>query len=109
MLLDHYKIGDGTNKAADVATDAGQPRKAEANRKTNLEQMETNRKADLEHMATNRKANLDNLKMMMEEMLRANQDGLKEMTACNGVTETEPDPGMMQFIGEHQSPEERLQ
>jgi hypothetical protein len=39
---------------------------------------------------------------MMEEMLGANQDGLKETTTCNGVTETEPDPGMMHAIEEHQ-------
>jgi hypothetical protein len=55
---------------------------------------------------------------MIEEMMRANQDkmdawlaekqdGRKETTACHEVTEadtekTEPDPGVMQFIGEHQ-------
>jgi hypothetical protein len=39
---------------------------------------------------------------MMEEMLRANQDGLKETNACNEMMETEPDPGMMQSIEEHQ-------
>jgi hypothetical protein len=27
---------------------------------------------------------------------------LDEMTACNGATEAEPDPGMMQFTEEHQ-------
>jgi hypothetical protein len=30
------------------------------------------------------------------------KDGWNEMTACNEVTETEPNPGMMQSIEEHQ-------
>jgi hypothetical protein len=35
---------------------------------------------------------------------------LDETTACNGATETDPDPGMMQFIEEHQEiPKERTQ
>jgi hypothetical protein len=83
--------------------------KVKANRKANLEQMlankgkvEANRKDDREQMETYRKANLENLKRMMKEMLRTNQDGLKEMTACNEVTETEPKPGMIQSKEEHQ-------
>jgi hypothetical protein len=64
--------------------------------------METNKKATFEQMETNRKADLENLKRMMEEMLRANHNGLKEMTACREVTKTEPSPGMMQSIEEHQ-------
>jgi hypothetical protein len=67
-----------------------------------MKKAEANRKADLEQMETNGKADLENLKRMMEEMLRANQDCLKEMTTCNEVTETELDPGMMQSIEEHQ-------
>jgi hypothetical protein len=57
--------------------------------------------ANQEKAETNRKADLENLKRMMEEMLRANQDGLQETIACNGATETESDPGMMQSTEEH--------
>jgi hypothetical protein len=43
----------------------------------NQEKAEANMKADLEQMEINRKADLENLKRMMEELSRANQDVLK--------------------------------
>jgi hypothetical protein len=39
---------------------------------------------------------------MMKEMSRANLDGLKDTTACQEATKTEPNPGTMQFIEESQ-------
>jgi hypothetical protein len=72
--------------------------KAEANKKAELEQM----LASQEKAEANRKADLENLRRRMEEMLTANQNGLKEMIACKEATETEPDPGMMQSVEEHQ-------
>jgi hypothetical protein len=67
-----------------------------------IQQMFQQLLANHEKVKTNGKADLESLERMMEEMLRANQDELKETTACNGATETEPDPGMIQSIEEHQ-------
>jgi hypothetical protein len=58
--------------------------------------------ANHEKAEASRNADLENLKRMVEEILRANQDDLKEMTACQEATETEPNPGMMQSIEKHQ-------
>jgi hypothetical protein len=99
--------------------------KAEANRKADQDllarleaKIETNRETDREERKAQRKYYQENLKKMTEEMLRANQDkmdtwltgkqdGRKERTACYEATradteKTEPDPRMMQSIGEHQ-------
>jgi hypothetical protein len=58
--------------------------------------------ANQEKAEANRKADVENLKRMLDEMLRANHDGLQETTACNGATETKPYPEMMQSVEEHQ-------
>jgi hypothetical protein len=66
-----------------------------------MQQMLEQQLANQEKAEANRNAELENLRRMMEEMLRANQDGLKETTACQEATETKPNPGMMQSIEEH--------
>jgi hypothetical protein len=38
----------------------------------------------------------------MKAVIQPTGSELDETTACNGATETEPDPGMTQSIGEHQ-------
>jgi hypothetical protein len=94
-------------------------------------EMNANTKAIQERMEADRKSNREDLKGMMEEMMNANQtemsctacaiqseletiqleiraviqpiwSELDEMTACNEAPETEPDPGMMQPVAEHQ-------
>jgi hypothetical protein len=80
--------------------------------------IETNRETDQEERKAEEKAYQEDLKKMMEEMLRANQDkmdtwliekqdGRKETTACHEATKadagrTEPEPGVMQPVEEHQ-------
>jgi hypothetical protein len=39
---------------------------------------------------------------MRDKRMEANRDDRKERTSCHEATETEPDPGMMQSIDEHQ-------
>jgi hypothetical protein len=60
--------------------------------KRTMQQMMQQQLANQEKAEAVRKADLENQKRMIEEMFRANQDSLKETTACNGATETEPDP-----------------
>jgi hypothetical protein len=80
--------------------------------------IETNRETDREERKAESKNYQEDLKKIMEEMLRANQNkmdawltekqvGRKETTTCHKTMEadtekTEPDLGMMQSIGEHQ-------
>jgi hypothetical protein len=88
--------------------------------KEHMQEMKTDRKADQARMEVkidaNRQRDRENLKGMVEEM-NAKVDGnqpemrstvcairseLDETTACNGATETGPNPGMMQSKEEHQ-------
>jgi hypothetical protein len=113
--------GDRTNNAADVEQLLAMQEKAEADRecmKRMNAKMDTNqaKATKQEEMQAEISARLDtNLKEMREEIksgqaeirctldewLMNLKDGRKETTACNEVTETEPNPGMMQSTEEH--------
>jgi hypothetical protein len=45
---------------------------------------------------------LAKMKAMRDKRMEANRDDWKERTSCHEATETEPNPGMMQSIQEHQ-------
>jgi hypothetical protein len=104
-----YENGYGTNNAADVATAAGNAKKAEADIFADLEYMK--QKMDAHKKAYNEalyeinasiKFNKD-LLVMLEHKMEVNRDDRKEWTtACNEATDTEPDLRMMQSIEEHQ-------
>jgi hypothetical protein len=90
----------------------------------NLKEMEADRKRDredLKGMMEEMNAKMDSnqaeirstvcaiwseiketIKHEMKAVIQPKWSELDEMTACNGATETEPDPGMMQSIQEHQ-------
>jgi hypothetical protein len=57
---------------------------------------------DLKEMREEIKSGQAEMRSTIDEWLMYLKDGRKETTACNKATETEPDPGMMQSIEEHQ-------
>jgi hypothetical protein len=70
---------------------------AEMNAKTDGKQEEM-----LARMREDIKSGQAEMRSTLDVWLMDLKDGRKETTACNGATETEPNPGIMQSIQEHQ-------
>jgi hypothetical protein len=64
--------------------------------------METNQAEMTSTICAFRSELKETIQHEMKAVIQPLWSELDETTACNGATETEPDPGMMHFIEEHQ-------
>jgi hypothetical protein len=103
---------DANTKEINAKMDANQAKatkqeKMLANMDTNRNEMMEEIKSGEAEMRSTTRAFWSELKEIIQHEMKAViqpiRSELGEMIACNGVTETEPDPEMMQSIEEHQA------